>query len=277
MNVESKMDHREKAIGAPLVLFTDAHHTYKSGVTALRGLSFSVYPGEVVCILGPSGSGKSTALRCLNLLEQIDSGKIVFEGIDLSASKVNPVDVRRRIGMVFQNFELFPHLSTIQNVAIGPRVVLKKSRAVAIERARDLLDRVGLVDKGQELPAQLSGGQQQRVAIARALSMEPDVMLFDEATSALDPEMVGEVLAVMQRLAAEGMTMLVVTHEMAFARSVADWVVIMEDGAVIEEGTPRRIFEEPLNGRTKEFFGRLTWETTGGIQPLSDQNILPAD
>lgn len=260
------LDKRRKAAGAePLVSLDSVMYTYPSGVAALRSIGFLVYPGEVVCILGPSGSGKSTVLRCMNRLETVDSGAILFEGMDLTSRSLDVVAVRKRIGMVFQNFELFPHLSTIENVAIGPRVVLKRSRSAALAKARALLDRVGLSDKGSELPSQLSGGQQQRVAIARALAMDPDVMLFDEPTSALDPEMVGEVLSVMQNLAASGMTMVVVTHEMGFARSVADWVLVMEDGAIIEEGPPARIFDAPRNPRTASFLGRLSWETTGGL------------
>lgn len=268
MNNDGALDVRKRAVDAqPLIHLENIVHVYSTGKQALSGLSFSVYPGEVVCLLGPSGSGKSTAIRCVNLLEPVKSGYLMFEGVDVTATNVNQVAVRKKIGMVFQNFELFPHMSVLDNVAIGPVVSLKKPKAAAEELARALLSKVGLLEKEASLPAQLSGGQQQRVAIARALAMQPDVMLFDEPTSALDPEMVGEVLAVMRQLADEGTTMVVVTHEMQFASNVADWVVVMEDGQLLEEGTPTRVFQHPQLARTREFLGKLLdhdgTETTG--------------
>ncbi|MDI2099428.1 amino acid ABC transporter ATP-binding protein [Ruicaihuangia caeni] len=261
------LDTRKMAMSGaePLVLLDGISHAYPNGKVSLTELSFAVHPGEVVCLLGPSGSGKSTAIRCVNMLEPVTAGRLVFEGIDVTAKDVNQVEVRKRVGMVFQNFELFPHMSVLKNVAIGPIVSLKRPKAEAYDLARELLAKVGLSDKGDVLPSQLSGGQQQRVAIARALAMQPDVMLFDEPTSALDPEMVGEVLAVMRKLAEEGMTMVVVTHEMRFARNVADWVVVMEDGRLVEEGTPERIFEQPRMERTRAFFGKL--EEQDGVLP----------
>jgi polar amino acid transport system ATP-binding protein len=228
-------------------------------VEALNGVSFDVHRGKVVCLIGPSGSGKSTLLRCANALEPVDGGRVVFDGIDLQDPKTDARQVRRRMGMVFQNFELFPHLSVLRNVSIGPATVLAMERRAAEARAIDLLKKVGLGDKIDVHPAALSGGQQQRVAIARALAMQPDVMLFDEPTSALDPETVGEVLSVMKRLADEGMTMLVVTHEMDFAKRVADWVVVFDRGRVIEQGPPRQIFEHPSVARTREFLSHLGW------------------
>ena len=246
--------------GAPAqIRYTDVRCRYPNGFEALRGASLDVYHGEVVCVVGPSGSGKSTLLRCLNGLEAVTGGEVVFDGKVITEPKVDLVEVRRNIGMVFQNFELFPHMTTLENVAEGPRTVLKKSKVESMEIARNLLDKVGLSDKGSERPSQLSGGQQQRVAIARALAMQPSVMLFDEPTSALDPEMVGEVLNVMKKLADEGMTMVVVTHEMTFAREVADWLVVMDEGVDVEEGRPEEVFTAPKTERTKTFLSRLSW------------------
>ena len=234
---------------------------------ALDGISLAVHPGEVVCLIGPSGSGKSTLLRCINGLERIDGGAVLFEGREVVSGSREVREVRRRLGMVFQNFELFPHLDALANVTIGPRTVLGTERGEADRQAMALLTKVGLADHAAKHPAQLSGGQQQRVAIARALAMRPDMMLFDEPTSALDPETVGEVLAVMKTLADEGMTMVVVTHEMDFARRVGDWVVVFDRGRVIEEGPPRQIFEAPLVPRTREFLSHLGWHGEGLATP----------
>jgi polar amino acid transport system ATP-binding protein len=227
--------------------------------TALDGVSLHVNAGEVVCLIGPSGSGKSTLLRCTNALETIDGGEIRFEGKPLPATDSEMRKVRERMGMVFQNFELFPHKTALENVAIGLTTVRKMEAEEARKRARALLGKVGLADKIANYPANLSGGQQQRVAIARALAMEPHVMLFDEPTSALDPETVGEVLNVMRNLADEGMTMIVVTHEMSFARRVANWVVVFERGQLLEQGPPQQIFEAPTTERTQEFLSHLGW------------------
>jgi len=226
---------------------------------ALASVSAQVRKGEVVCLIGPSGSGKSTLLRCTNGLELIDDGEIALDGNLLPRDWDGMRRVRQRMGMVFQNFELFPHKTALGNVVVGPTTVLKMPRQAAERRARDLLAKVGLADKATSYPSQLSGGQQQRVAIARALAMEPEVMLFDEPTSALDPETIGEVLNVMARLAREGMTMVVVTHEMTFARRVADWVVVMDRGAIIEQGPPQQIFDAPTVERTRDFLSHLGW------------------
>ncbi len=243
----------------PVVQYEDVRKTY-GAFTALRGVSLQVEQGEVVCLIGPSGSGKSTLLRCTNGLEAIDGGRIVFEGETLPSRPKQLARMRRRMGMVFQNFELFPHKTALDNVATGPITVLGTDRRTAREQAAALLDKVGLADKADSLPVKLSGGQQQRVAIARALAMKPDMMLFDEPTSALDPETVGEVLTVMKRLAEEGMTMLVVTHEMSFARRVAHRVVVFERGQVVEEGPPAQIFDAPKIQRTRDFLGHLGWQ-----------------
>ena len=226
---------------------------------ALDGVSLTIDPAEVVCLIGPSGSGKSTLLRCTNGLETIDGGHIVFEGQPLPQGARELQRLRRRMGMVFQGFELFPHKTALENVVSGPVTVLKMARAEARDQAMALLEKVGLADKAANLPAKLSGGQQQRVAIARALAMNPDIMLFDEPTSALDPETVGEVLGVMQRLAEEGMTMVVVTHEMGFARRVAHRVAVFERGRILEEGPPEQIFGAPVKERTRDFLGHLQW------------------
>lgn len=223
----------------------------------LKGVSLSVKPKEVVVIMGASGSGKSTFLRCLNGLEKVDSGEIYINNVEITHNKTNLNLVRREVGMVFQHFNLFAHLTVIDNITIGPIKVLGKSKEEANRLALELLKKVGLEEKANNYPDELSGGQQQRVAIARALAMSPIVMLFDEPTSALDPEMVGEVLNVMRNLAKEGMTMIVVTHEMGFAREVGDRVVFMDDGQIIEEGTPQEIFTNPKQERTKLFISKI--------------------
>ncbi|MDD3864556.1 MAG: amino acid ABC transporter ATP-binding protein [Eubacteriales bacterium] len=221
----------------------------------LKGITQTFSDGEVVCIIGPSGSGKSTFLRCINLLDQPTGGMISIDGEQITEKNINTV--RQRMGMVFQNFNLFPHMTVLDNVAVGPIQVKKTPDAEAKELASRLLKSVGLSDKETSYPASLSGGQKQRVAIARALAMEPEVMLFDEPTSALDPEMVGEVLDVMKGLAHSGMTLLIVTHEMGFAREVADRVLFIDEGIVMEEGTPAQIFSAPQNPRTKEFLSKI--------------------
>jgi len=228
--------------------------------TALAGVSMQVHRGQVVCLIGPSGSGKSTLLRCTNGLELLDDGEIRLQGQPIPRDPRGIRAVRQRMGMVFQNFELFPHRTAIANIMSGPLTVLRLSRTAAEKRAMALLDKVDLSDKANSYPANLSGGQQQRVAIARALAMEPDIMLFDEPTSALDPETIGEVLNVMKRLAEEGMTMLVVTHEMNFARRVANHVVVFERGAIIEQGPPTQVFDAPQVERTRDFLSHLGWE-----------------
>ena len=223
----------------------------------LKSIDLTVKEGEVVVIIGPSGSGKSTILRCLNLLEDPTSGEIFFEGQNITAPDSNIDQIRQKMGMVFQSFNLFPHMSVLENLTITPVKIKKEDPEKAKEQALALLDQVGLKEKATSYPASLSGGQQQRVAIARALAMSPDVMLFDEPTSALDPEMVGEVLSVMQDLAKKGMTMVVVTHEMGFAKEVADRVIFMADGIIQEEGTPEEIFERPQNSRTQDFLNKV--------------------
>lgn len=223
----------------------------------LKDISLDIHKGEVVVVLGPSGSGKSTLLRCLNRLEEPTAGQIIFEGQDITSPKTNINKVREHMGMVFQQFNLFPHKDALHNVMLAQMKVLGRSKADAERIAREQLDRVGLADRADHFPAELSGGQQQRVAIARALAMEPHVMLFDEATSALDPELVRGVLDVMRELAQGGMTMVVVTHEMGFARDVADRVIFMEGGVIVEEGTPAQIFEHPQNERTRAFIGEV--------------------
>lgn len=224
---------------------------------ALNGVSTEIKKGEVVVIIGPSGSGKSTFLRSLNLLEVPSSGQIIFEGADITDPKVDINKHRQKMGMVFQQFNLFPHLTILKNMTLAPMKLLKKSKAEAEAKAMELLKRVGLEDRANAYPSQLSGGQKQRIAIVRALCMEPDVILFDEPTSALDPEMVGEVLAVMKQLAREGMTMVVVTHEIGFAREVADRVIFMEGGYIVEEGTPEEVILNPSEERTKDFLSKV--------------------
>ncbi|WP_308372469.1 MULTISPECIES: amino acid ABC transporter ATP-binding protein [Streptomyces] len=236
----------------------------------LRGIDFSVARGEVVCVIGPSGSGKSTLLRCVNLLEEPSAGRVVVAGTEVTDPDVDIDRVRRRIGMVFQAFNLFPHLTALENLTIAQRRVLRRDRGEAERIARANLERVGLSDKAGSYPAQLSGGQQQRVAIARALSMEPELMLFDEPTSALDPELVGDVLAVMRALAQEGMTMLVVTHEMSFAREVADRVVFMDGGVIVEEGTPEQVVGAPQHERTRTFLARVLDPAAAEVGEVTD-------
>ena len=226
-------------------------------VKALDGIDCDIHQGEVLVIIGPSGSGKSTFLRSLNLLEIPTGGKIVFDGQDITDPKMNINLHRRKMGMVFQHFNLFPNMTVLKNMTIAPVQILKKSKQDAEKKAMELLERVGLAERANSYPSQLSGGQKQRVAIVRALCMEPEVMLFDEPTSALDPEMVGEVLDVMKELAREGMTMAVVTHEMGFAREVASRVIFMDEGKILEEGKPNEIFENPQNPRTKDFLSKV--------------------
>ena len=226
-------------------------------IRALNGVSTDIQRGEVVVVIGPSGSGKSTFLRCLNLLETPTGGSILFNGVDITDRKVNINAHRQKMGMVFQHFNLFPHMTILQNMTLAPIHLLKKSKAEAEEKAMALLERVGLADRANAYPSQLSGGQKQRIAIVRALCMEPEVMLFDEPTSALDPEMVGEVLEVMKDLAREGMTMVVVTHEMGFAREVGSRVLFMDEGKLVEENTPEAFFANPTNERTKLFLSKV--------------------
>ncbi len=237
-----------------LISTTDLCKHYNGGkIKALDGVTAGISKGEVVVIIGPSGSGKSTYLRSLNLLELPTSGTIIFEGTDITDPKTNINLHRQKMGMVFQQFNLFPHMTVLKNLTIAPMKLLKMDKQTADNKALALLNRVGLADRADAYPSQLSGGQKQRVAIVRALMMNPDVMLFDEPTSALDPEMVGEVLDVMKELAKEGMTMVVVTHEMGFAREVADRVIFMSDGKIVEEGTPDEIFTNPQDPRTQQF------------------------
>jgi polar amino acid transport system ATP-binding protein len=223
----------------------------------LKGIDLSVAPHEVVCLIGASGSGKSTLLRCTNLVEPIDAGRVVVEGEEITAPGVNADRVRRRIGIVYQSFNLFPHMNVLMNITLAPREALKMDRKTAEDHAVSLLDRFGLADRKDEYPDRLSGGQQQRVAIVRALAMRPSIMLLDEVTSALDPELVAEVLSVIRELAQEGMTMLIATHEMGFARDIADRVCFLEEGRILEQGPPERIFSSPENPRTARFLRRI--------------------
>ena len=250
---------------APIVEITKVSKRFAT-VQALAGVSLTVNRGEVVCLIGPSGSGKSTLLRTINGLEPVDSGTVIFDGIDVHRRGTDIRKIRQRMGMVFQNFELFPHMTVRSNVTVGPEKVLRLPAAEAKDRAELLLAKVGLREKADAHPAQLSGGQQQRVAIARALAMQPAVMLFDEPTSALDPETIGEVLNVMKRLADEGMTMIVVTHEMSFARRVADRIAVFDHGRLIELGPPAQIFDRPTVQRTQEFLSHLGWDAAPKTQ-----------
>ena len=242
-----------------VVRVEDLHKSFDA-LEVLKGVSMEVRRGEVVVIIGASGSGKSTFLKCLNRLEEPNRGRIFLEDVEITDPKTDLPKVRRNIGMIFQQFNLFPHMSAMQNVMEGPRTVLRMSAEQARQKAGQLLDKVGLSDKLDVKPGQLSGGQQQRVAIARALAMEPKVMLFDEVTSALDPELVGEVLTVMKQLADEGMTMLVVTHEMQFGERVADRVVMFDEGVILEEGPPDKMFQRADSERTRRFLNQLHWE-----------------
>jgi ABC-type polar amino acid transport system ATPase subunit len=244
-----------------ILLRVDALHKYYGSLHVLRGIDLTVDRGSVVVLIGQSGSGKSTFLRCLNRLEEPSSGHIFIDGVEITARRARLPLMRRNIGMVFQHFNLFPHMTALGNVAEGPRTVLRMSRADAEARAHDLLGKVGLAEKANARPGQLSGGQQQRVAIARALAMQPEIMLFDEVTSALDPELVAGVLAVMRKLAEEGMTMVVVTHEMEFARQVGDRVVMFEAGEVIEQGRPNEVLRSPSHASTQRFLRSLLTDT----------------
>jgi polar amino acid transport system ATP-binding protein len=244
-------------VAEPIVRIKDLHKSF-GDLEVLKGVDLEIEKGEVVVVLGPSGSGKSTLLRCVNRLEESTSGEIWFEDVLVNDPKTNISKLRERIGMVFQSFNLFPHLTAIGNVMLAQMKVLGRPKAEATKVALAQLDRVGLADRAEYFPAQLSGGQQQRVAIARALSMDPHMMLFDEVTSALDPELVRGVLDVMKQLAEAGMTMMVVTHEMGFARDVATRVVFMDDGVIVEQGTPEEVFDDPKSERTKDFLGHIT-------------------
>lgn len=245
------------ATSSNLIQVKDLTKTFPGGVKALDNCSLEIRQGEVVAIIGPSGSGKSTLLRSLNLLEQPTSGSIFFEGVNLMDKKVDLNLHRQKMGMVFQHFNLFPHKTVLQNITMAPVKLKKMTKQQAHERAMALLQRIGLEDKANEYPNMLSGGQKQRIAIIRALAMDPEVMLFDEPTSALDPEMVGEVLDLMRSLAAEGMTMAIVTHEMGFAREVADRVVFMADGRILEENEPKALFESPKDPRLQDFLSKV--------------------
>jgi len=250
-----RKDRTVEQKGEPIIVIQDVHKRF-GHVHALRGVSLDVYPQEVVVVIGPSGSGKSTMLRCINHLEKINEGQIVVDGISLAQAR-NINRVRAEVGMVFQLFNLFPHLSALENVILAQKVVRKRKRAEAIVIARELLEKVGIPEKADAYPSQLSGGQQQRVAIARALAMQPKIMLFDEPTSALDPEMIKEVLDVMLELADEGMTMVVVSHEMGFAKNAADRMVFMDEGQIVEEATPDQLYNNPQHERTKLFLSRI--------------------
>ena len=243
-------------MSTPAIQVSNLHKSFGEH-EVLKGIDFHVDQSQVVCVIGPSGSGKSTLLRCVNRLEEPTSGKILVEGIDITDPETDLDAVRSRIGMVFQQFNLFPHMNVLKNLCVAQRRVKGRSKAEAIEVARTNLAKVGLADRENVYPAHLSGGQQQRVAIARALSMNPDMMLFDEPTSALDPELVGDVLEVMKDLAAEGMTMMVVTHEMGFAREVGDKLVFMDGGVIVEEGDPREVLGNPQHERTQSFLSKV--------------------
>ncbi len=247
----------EKELGEHIIAIDSVSKTFVGGVQAVKDFSAKIRRREVVVIMGPSGSGKSTLLRCLNGLEEADSGTIVVDNIPLDDNRIHRLEIRKEVGMVFQSFNLFPHLTALENVNLAQIRVRKKSRKEATRLSMELLNKVGISEKAGNYPAQLSGGQQQRVAIARALAMMPKVMLFDEPTSALDPEMINEVLDVMKNLATEGMTMVVVTHEMGFAREVSDWVIFMDEGQIVETGTAEHFFKNPQEDRTKLFLSQI--------------------
>lgn len=253
---ENQTKNREIGAGEPLIQVKELCKSF-DGVDVLKNITTTIKKGEVVFVVGPSGSGKSTFLRCMNLLEEPTSGHIFFEGTDITDKNTDINLLRRKMGMVFQQFNLFPHMSIMKNMTIAPVKLLGVKEEDAVKEAEKLLARVGLLDKKDAYPAQLSGGQKQRVAIARALAMNPDIMLFDEPTSALDPEMVGEVLQVMKQLAADGMTMVVVTHEIGFAREVASRVIFMEGGYIVEEGTPEEVIDHPKQPRTIDFLSKV--------------------
>ena len=234
-------------------------HKSFGDLEVLKGVSEHIKKGEVVSVIGASGSGKSTFLRCLNMLEEPEEGSIIFEGVDITKEKVNIDKHRQKMGMIFQHFNVFPHMTVIENITMAPMLIKKKSKEEAEEQAMKLLEMVGLAEKRDEYPRRLSGGQKQRLAIVRALAMEPDVMLFDEPTSALDPEMVGEVLQVIKNLVKDGMTAVIVTHEMGFAKEVSDRVLFMDGGVIAESGTPEQIFGNPQNPRTKEFLSKVLY------------------
>lgn len=242
--------------GTPIVSVQGLHKNF-GDLEVLRGIDCEVYPQEVLCVIGPSGSGKSTFLRCLNYLEEFDEGTVEISGHTLSGQRTDLSKVRRDVGMVFQSFNIFPHRTVLENITLAPMKVLKLKKKEAEERARELLVSVGLSEKADAYPSTLSGGQMQRVAIARTLAMRPKVVLFDEPTSALDPEMVGEVLSVMRKLAESGITMIIVTHEMGFAREVADRVIFMDAGKIVEQGPPKQVFDAPQHQRTKDFLRRM--------------------
>jgi polar amino acid transport system ATP-binding protein len=248
---------QRKTMGGYIIEVDGLYKTFPGGVTALHDFSTKIRRGEVVVIIGPSGAGKSTFLRCLNGLEDFDRGKVAIDNILLDENKENRLEIRKEVGMVFQSFNLFPHLTVLENVNLAQVLVRNKSKQEATKTTMSLLEKVGIPEKAHVYPSQLSGGQQQRVAIARALAMVPKVMLFDEATSALDPEMIGEVLEVMKTLALEGMTMVVVTHEMGFAREVGDRVIFMDEGRIVEEGSMEQIFFNPQEERTKQFISQI--------------------
>jgi ABC-type polar amino acid transport system ATPase subunit len=247
----------EKKLGDYIITVDNINKTFDGGIQAVKSFSTNIRRSEVMVIMGPSGSGKSTVLRCLNGLEDPDDGLIVVDGIPLDDNKRNRLEIRKEVGMVFQSFNLFPHMTVLENVNLSQMRVRKKSKKEAKTMSMEMLDKVGIAEKANVYPAQLSGGQQQRVAIARALAMMPKVMLFDEPTSALDPEMIGEVLDVMKDLAREGMTMVCVTHEMGFAREVSDWVIFMDEGMIVETGTVDHFFENPQEERTKLFLSQI--------------------
>jgi polar amino acid transport system ATP-binding protein len=244
------------ALGGEVLRIEGLHKSFDK-LEVLRGIDLSLAEHEVVCLIGASGSGKSTLLRCINLLEPVDEGRIFIEGEEITAEGVDVNRIRRRVGIVFQSFNLFPHMSVLDNVSLAPRKVLRRPRAEAERRATELLQRIGLAEKRGEFPDRLSGGQQQRVAIARALAMQPDILLLDEITSALDPALIGEVLNLVRELAAGGMTMVLATHEMGFAREIANRVVFLDEGRILEQGPPERIFSAPTEPRTQEFLRRI--------------------